>query len=107
MSNGTLALVWRLLAAILTRVHEKEEKRFFASRTVNPIEALAKQSYVFKTYLKGDDITMQYKGGVVTLTGTVSDESHKLLAQEIISNLPGFKMEFNNMIIERIASMTN
>jgi osmotically-inducible protein OsmY len=61
----------------------------FASRTVNPIEASAKQSYVFKTYLKGDDITMQYKGGVVTLIGTVSDESHKLLARETLASLPG------------------
>jgi len=26
VSNGTLALVWRFLAAILIRVHEKEEK---------------------------------------------------------------------------------
>jgi hypothetical protein len=31
----------------------------FGSRTVNPIEASAKQSYVFKTYLKGDDITIR------------------------------------------------
>jgi hypothetical protein len=29
VSNGTLALVWRLLATILTRVHEKEERRFY------------------------------------------------------------------------------
>jgi osmotically-inducible protein OsmY len=61
----------------------------FTSTTVNPIEAFAKQSYMFKTYLKGDDIRMQYKGGVVTLTGTVSDQSHTLLARETVARLPG------------------
>ena len=61
----------------------------FASTTVNPIEASAKQSYVFKTYLKGDDIAIRYNRGVVTLTGSVSDESHTLLAREIFASLPG------------------
>jgi hyperosmotically inducible periplasmic protein len=61
----------------------------FASRTDNHVEASAKQSYVFKTYLKGDDIAIQYEDGMVTLTGTVSDESHKLLARETIAGLPG------------------
>ena len=60
-----------------------------ASRTDDHIEASARQSYVFKTYLKGDDIAIRYKGGVVTLTGTVSDESHKLLARETLASLPG------------------
>ena len=59
----------------------------FASRT--DIESFAKQSYVFKTYLKGDDITIQYKDGVAFLIGTVSDESHKLLAREILASFPG------------------
>ncbi len=59
----------------------------FASRT--DIESFAKQSYVFKTYLKGDDITIQYKDGVAILIGTVFDESHKVLAQETLASLPG------------------
>ncbi|MDP2971226.1 MAG: BON domain-containing protein [Deltaproteobacteria bacterium] len=37
---------------------------------------------MFKTYLKGDDIKIESKDGVVTLTGSVSEESHKSLAQE-------------------------
>jgi osmotically-inducible protein OsmY len=53
------------------------------------IEACARQSYVFKTYLKGDDIAIRYKGGVVLLTGTVSDRSHTLLARETVAGLPG------------------
>jgi hyperosmotically inducible periplasmic protein len=53
------------------------------------IEASARQSYVFKTYLKGDDIAIRYKGGVVLLTGTVFDKSHTLLARETVASLPG------------------
>ena len=58
----------------------------FATRT--NIESFAKPSYVFKTYLKGDDIAIQHKDGVAFLSGTVSDESHKLLAREILASLP-------------------
>lgn len=59
----------------------------FASKT--DIESFAKKSYVFKTYLKDDDITIQYKNGYAFLIGTVSDESHTLLAQEILASFPG------------------
>ena len=49
----------------------------YASKTDDRIESSAKKSYVFKTYLKDDDIKIESKNGVVTLTGTVSEESHK------------------------------
>ncbi len=62
---------------------------FFASDADNHIDSALKQSYVFKTYLKTDDIQLLYKNGVVTLTGTVADESHKFLAKETIARLPG------------------
>lgn len=39
------------------------------------IESSARQSYVFKTYLQGDDIKIQSKNGAVTLTGVVSETS--------------------------------
>ncbi|MDP3481158.1 MAG: BON domain-containing protein [Desulfoprunum sp.] len=61
----------------------------FASDTDARIESSAQESYVFKNYLKEDNIKMQSKDGVVTLTGTVSDPSHKSLAQETVANLPG------------------
>ena len=57
----------------------------YASKMDNSIESSAKKSYVFKTYLKDDDIKIQSKDGVVTLTGTVSEESHKALAQETVA----------------------
>ncbi len=60
-----------------------------ASQTDERIEASAKKSYVFKTYLKDDSINTQSKDGVVTLTGTVAEESHRSLAQETVANLPG------------------
>jgi len=51
-----------------------------ASTMDDRIESTARQSHVFRTYLKADDIKIQSKDGVVTLTGTVSEESHKSLA---------------------------
>jgi osmotically-inducible protein OsmY len=62
-----------------------------AANTDSRIESSAKQSYVFKTYLQDDDITIQSIDGVVTLKGTVIDETHKSLAQETVAGLPGVK----------------
>ena len=64
------------------------------------IESSAKQSYVFKTYLQNDDIKIQSKDGAVTLTGTVSEESHKSLAQETVAGLPGVKSVDNKLEIK-------
>jgi hyperosmotically inducible periplasmic protein len=63
----------------------------FAANVDDRIEATAKESYVFKTYLKNDNIKMQAKDGIVTMTGTVSDNSHKSLAGETVAALPGVK----------------
>ncbi len=71
-----------------------------ASKMDDRIESSAKKSYVFKTYLKGDDIKIQSKDGVVTLTGTVSEESHKSLAQETVAGLPGVKSVDNRLEVK-------
>ena len=60
-----------------------------ASDTDDRIESSAKKSYVFKTYLKDDAIKTKSKNGVVTLTGTVAESSHKSLAQDTVEGLPG------------------
>jgi osmotically-inducible protein OsmY len=60
-----------------------------ASDADNKIESSFKQTYVYKTYLKDDTVKAEAKDGVVTLTGTVSEESHKALAQETVLSLPG------------------
>ena len=72
----------------------------YASKTDDRIESSAKKSYVFKTYLKGDDIKIQSKDGVVTLTGTVAEESHKSLAQETVADLPGVKSVDNRLEVK-------
>jgi osmotically-inducible protein OsmY len=71
-----------------------------ASKMDSRIESSAKQSYVFKTYLKSDDIKVKSSDGVVTLTGTVSAESHKTLAQETVASLPGVKSVDNKLEIK-------
>ena len=55
---------------------------------------------MFKTYLKGDDIKIESKDGVVTLTGSVSEESHKSLAQETVASLPGVKSVDNRLEVK-------
>ncbi len=74
--------------------------QLYASQMDDRIESSAKESYVFKTYLKDDKIIIQSKEGVVTLTGTVSDEAHKSLAQETVANLPGVKSVDNRLEIK-------
>ncbi len=71
-----------------------------ASKMDTRIETAAKQSYVFKTYLKADDIKVKSVDGVVSLTGTVSEESHKSLAQETVASLPGVKSVDNKLEIK-------
>jgi hyperosmotically inducible periplasmic protein len=60
-----------------------------AAETDAQIEAAAKSTYVFKTFLIDDAIRTESKEGVVTLTGTVHEESHKQLALETVSGLLG------------------
>ncbi len=71
-----------------------------SSKTDNRIEASARKSYVFKNYLKGDDIKIQSKDGVVTLTGSVLEESHKSLAQETVAELPGVRKVDNQLEVK-------
>src|SRR5512133_1028239 len=60
-----------------------------ASDNDDKIEASFKKTFVYQTYLKDDSVKADAKEGVVTLTGTVSEESHKGLAQETAASLPG------------------
>lgn len=71
-----------------------------ASEMDDRIESSAKQSYVFKTYLKDDSIKTQSKDGVVTLTGTVAEESHKSLAKETMENLPGVTSVDDQLVVK-------
>ena len=72
----------------------------YASEMDERIESSAKQSYVFKTYLSGDDIKIQSIDGAVTLTGIVSEEFQKSLAQETVAGLPGVQSVDNRLEIK-------
>jgi osmotically-inducible protein OsmY len=71
-----------------------------ASETDDRIQASASQSYVFKTYLKDDAIKTESKNGVVTLTGTVAESSHKSLAEDTVASLPGVKSVDNQLTVK-------
>ena len=71
-----------------------------ASDTDERIEASAKKTYVFKTCLAEDSINAESKNGVVTLTGTVAESSHKSLAQDTVEGLPGVKSVDNRLKVK-------
>jgi hyperosmotically inducible protein len=71
-----------------------------ASDTDDRIESSAKKSYVFKHYLTDDSIKTQSKNGVVTLTGTVAEESHIGLARDTVEGLPGVKSVDNQLTLK-------
>lgn len=64
------------------------------------IESSAKQSYVFKTYLRDADVKIESKDGAVTLTGVVSDNFLKSLAEETVAGLPSVKSVDNRLEVK-------
>jgi osmotically-inducible protein OsmY len=94
MYRVTLMMAVVALLTISVPVH--------ASKMDDGIKSSAQKSYVFKTYLKGDDIRIQSKDGAVTLTGTVSEESHKSLAQETVAGLSGVKSVDNRLEVKGV-----
>ena len=70
-----------------------------AASTDSRIESSAAKSYTFKTTLKDDSIKTQSKDGIVTLTGTVAETSHKTLAEDTVANLPGVKSVDNQLVV--------
>ena len=72
-------------------------KVLHASDSDDRIESSAKESYVFKQYLKDENIHIQSKEGAVTLTGTVSEKFQKSLANDMVTNLPDVKSVNNKL----------
>jgi osmotically-inducible protein OsmY len=70
-----------------------------AADTDSRIESSAANSYTFKNYLKDDSIKTDSKNGVVTLTGTVADASHKSMAENTVASLPGVKSVDNQLVV--------
>lgn len=69
----------------------------WASEIDDKTESAAKNSYIFKTFLKGDNVKVYSKNGAVTLSGTVDHDSHKRLAEETVANLPSVKSVDNRL----------
>lgn len=78
-----------------------------ASEMDELIESSARDSYVFKTYLIGDDIKIQSKDGAVTLTGIVSEESRRGLARETVAGLPGVRSVDNRLEVKGASPTLN
>ena len=70
-----------------------------AADTDSRIESSAAKSYTFKTTLKDDSIKTESKDGIVTLTGTVAEASHKSLAENTVESLPGVKSVNNQLVV--------
>lgn len=71
-----------------------------ASGMDDRIVSSARESYVFKVYLKDDDISIRSRDGVVTLEGSVSEESHSSLAVETVAGLPGVRSVDNRLEVK-------
>jgi hyperosmotically inducible protein len=89
-----------LAALVATGVLISSSPMAHASEMDDRIEAAARKSYVFKTYLKDDAIKTESKDGLVTLTGTVAESSHKSLAENTVENLPGVKSVDNQLKVK-------
>lgn len=78
-----------------------------AAETDDRIESSFKNSYVSKTYLKNDTVKAESKNGVVTLTGTVADDSNRLLAEETAAGLAGVTRVDNKIATKAESSAKN
>ena len=87
-SLAVAAIVWSL------------NGRLQAADTDSRIVSAAKQSYVFKTYLKDDSVKVKAKDGIVKLTGTVANEWHKSVAEDTVAGLPGVTSVDNELVVK-------
>ncbi len=67
------------------------------------IEEAARSSYNYKTVLE-DGVKVKADNGVVTLTGTVNDSSHRSLAADTVENIPGVTRVNNEIEVKETAS---
>jgi len=93
-TRKTVAALLGLLALLALSVPA------FASKMDNRIESTARKSYVFKTYLQGDQIKIESRNGAVTLSGLVSERSHKALARDTVSGIPGVRSVEDRLEVE-------
>ncbi len=78
-----------LFAFAVTAVMIVTGSALVASEADEGIVKSFKSTYVYKTFLSADDIKIEAVNGVVTLTGTVSEDYHKTMAQETMASMTG------------------
>ena len=78
-----------------------------ASDADDKIELTFKKTYVYTKYLKDDALKAEAKDGVVTLSGTVAEESHKALAQDTVASLPGVTRVDNKLVTKAEVAAEN
>jgi osmotically-inducible protein OsmY len=78
-----------------------------ASKLDNRIESSVRQTYIFKVYLKDDDIKIKSTDGVVELTGVVADDLNRSLARETVAGLPDVKGVDNRLEVKGAAPTAN
>jgi hyperosmotically inducible protein len=71
------------------------------------IEATARRSFVFQTYLRGDVVNVKSMDGVVTLTGTVANADHRSMAQEMVLSIEEVKSVTNQLTIDGPTPIVN
>lgn len=65
------------------------------------------QTYVYKVFLQEDDIDIAANEGAVTMTGTVAEEAHKQMAQDLMEGLPGVVSVDNQLVTREEADAEN
>lgn len=76
---------------------------YAAHTTDSQIESSVKKSFVFKHYLQDDEIHVKSRNGVVTLTGSVSAEHHRTLANHTASAQHGVASVNNRLEVRPAA----
>lgn len=90
--NLHLALATALLAFALAPLT--------ASEADDRIEASFRKTYVYQVYLRDDSVKAEARDGVVTLTGTVAEESSMALAQATAAGIAGVTRVNNRLVTQ-------
>lgn len=72
----------------------------FATEDDERIKSAIETTYVFKTFLANDSITVEVDKGIVTLAGEVLGDSHRTLAKETAQNVLGVITVKNELVTE-------
>lgn len=97
MRNERLQLCTALLAPAILMLAVAPLQ---ASDQDTRVEQTIKNSYNFKTWLAQDDIAVHASAGVVTLTGTVREDSERVLAAETVADTAGVKRVINELKVK-------